>query len=216
MFQKFKVLPETLSKWFSFKREVEKKLNTQSKLKPYLVFDLVHSQETGDAENGTLLNETEANFVAELCKYLNKYHPDKSVGVIAPYQRQVLCIKDLIEKFRLENVDVGTVDGFQGREKDVILLSCVRAKNPKSDTIGFLSNRQRLNVSLTRAKHAMYIICHKNSFRKDVNWNECMTNASDRDLIFKCSFAQADLNHNASLSPFVNQLISSAIELKKL
>lgn len=59
------------------------------------------------------------------------------------------------------------VDAFQGRQKDVIILSCVRA-SPMTDpntvkTIGFVANRQRLNVSLTRAKYAMYIVGHMNS-----------------------------------------------------
>ncbi len=157
------------------------------------------------------MNETEANFVVELCKYLNDKHNTKSIGVIAPYQRQVQYIKDLVQKSRLEKVDVGTVDGFQGREKDVILLSCVRAKNPKSDTIGFLSNRQRLNVSLTRAKYAMYIVCHTSSFRKDSNWNECIKNAVNRNLVFNCSFNQADVS-NKSTSDF-RQIFSSAIDV---
>ncbi len=59
------------------------------------------------------------------------------------------------------------VDAFQGRQKDVILLSCVRATQMTDQTttigIGFVANRQRLNVSLTRAKYAMYILGHMNS-----------------------------------------------------
>jgi senataxin len=173
-----------------------------------MIFDLIDSQETGEAENGTLMNPTEANFVLELCKYLNEKHPAKSIGVIAPYQCQVLYIRELTQKSKLDRIDVGTVDGFQGREKDIILLSCVRAKNPKSDTIGFLSNRQRLNVSLTRAKYALYIICHKNSFKKDANWNECIQNAIERNFIQTCSYTQADLNNE----PCIKQLFPAVIE----
>ncbi len=59
------------------------------------------------------------------------------------------------------------VDAFQGRQKDVILLSCVRATQMTDQIttigIGFVANRQRLNVSLTRAKYAMYILGHMNS-----------------------------------------------------
>ena len=58
-----------------------------------------------------------------------------------------------------------SVDAFQGRQKDVILLSCVRATQTTDSSttttgIGFVANRQRLNVSLTRAKYAMYILGH--------------------------------------------------------
>ena len=63
------------------------------------------------------------------------------------------------------------VDAFQGRQKDVILLSCVRATqmtDVTTTTIGFVANRQRLNVSLTRAKYAMYILGHMNSLNVSI------------------------------------------------
>jgi regulator of nonsense transcripts 1 len=79
-------------------------------------------------------------------------------------------------------VEIGTVDSFQGREKDIIVLSCVRA-NSSTGTIGFLSNRQRLNVSLTRAKYGLFIICNKNSLKINDDWNSCIQDAEDRNLI---------------------------------
>jgi senataxin len=67
--------------------------------------------------------------------------------------------------FRLgSEIEVNTVDGFQGREKDVILLSCVRARH-RTGAIGFLSERQRLNVSLTRAKKTLVVIGHLESLK---------------------------------------------------
>jgi superfamily I DNA and/or RNA helicase len=67
------------------------------------------------------------------------------------------------------------VDAFQGRQKDVIILSCVRATQATDPTtvtgIGFVANRQRLNVSLTRAKYAMYILGHMRS----LNVNICLS-----------------------------------------
>ena len=83
---------------------------------------------------------------------------------------------------RLDNVEVGTVDSFQGREKDLIILSCVRA-NSSTGTIGFLSNRQRLNVSLTRAKYSLFIICNKKSLNINEDWNACIKDDQERNKI---------------------------------
>ena len=54
-------------------------------------------------------------------------------------------------------VDVNTVDGFQGREKDVVIFSCVRAGRGKGRSIGFLSDFRRMNVGITRARSSMLV-----------------------------------------------------------
>ena len=56
----------------------------------------------------------------------------------------------------MPDVEINTVDGFQGREKDIIIMSCVRSND--NGTIGFLSDRRRMNVAITRAKYGLYII----------------------------------------------------------
>ncbi len=75
------------------------------------------------------------------------------IAVITPYDDQV----DLIDrKLDLEDLEVDTVDGFQGREKETVILSLVRSNS--NDNIGFLEDVRRLNVSLTRAKRKLVII----------------------------------------------------------
>lgn len=66
-------------------------------------------------------------------------------------------------------IDVNTVDGFQGQERDIIIMSCVR-----SEGIGFLSDRQRLCVALTRAKYCLYICGNFQTFR--VFWTYTFSN----------------------------------------
>lgn len=61
-------------------------------------------------------------------------------------------------------IDVNTVDGFQGQERDVIIMSCVR-----SQRIGFMSDRQRLCVALTRAKHSLIICGNFNIFMVSIH-----------------------------------------------
>lgn len=82
------------------------------------------------------------------------------VGVISPYKAQVVAIQDALGKRFGGDVDndfslkVSTVDGFQGGEEDVIIISTVRYNNMGS--VGFISNFQRTNVALTRARYDMF------------------------------------------------------------
>lgn len=80
-----------------------------------------------------------------------------SVGVICPYTAQVNAIQEKLGKDYQKNTNfalkVSSVDGFQGSEEDVIILSTVRSN--ASGSVGFLSNPQRANVALTRARYAV-------------------------------------------------------------
>lgn len=82
-----------------------------------------------------------------------------SIGIICPYTAQVLAIQDKLEKKYKTNssfaVKVNSVDGFQGSEEDIIIFSTVRSN--RNGSIGFLSNLQRTNVALTRARCANII-----------------------------------------------------------
>jgi senataxin len=80
-----------------------------------------------------------------------------SIGVISPYKAQVSAIEEKVRKYSKSgngfSVRVRSVDGFQGGEDDVIIISTVRCNG--SGRVGFLSNRQRANVALTRARYTM-------------------------------------------------------------
>jgi senataxin len=82
-----------------------------------------------------------------------------SVGVICPYTAQVLAIQEKIGKMKSDQIEVkvNSVDGFQGGEEDIIILSTVRSNS--DGMVGFLSNRQRTNVALTRARYPILQIC---------------------------------------------------------
>ena len=150
---------------------------------PYMVYDLQSSQEIGDDSTQGIFNPKEAEYVLGLCSHLVKRKKTHlSIGIITPYQRQVQHLKDLFSNNHLSHIEIGTVDGYQGREKDIIIFSSVRARSSDKH-IGFLTNRQRLNVSLTRARHAMYIVCHAESLRVNEDWRRCIENARQRNLI---------------------------------
>jgi superfamily I DNA and/or RNA helicase len=82
-----------------------------------------------------------------------------SIGIISPYNAQVYEIQEEIEQYtRVANskfsVNVRSVDGFQGGEEDIIIISTVRSNG--TGDVGFLSNRQRTNVAMTRARYDVY------------------------------------------------------------
>ncbi|MFA4669747.1 IGHMBP2 family helicase [Pyrococcus kukulkanii] len=98
-------------------------------------------------------NPLEAKIVAEVVKeLLDAGVKPEWIGVITPYDDQ----RDLISMSVPEEIEVKTVDGYQGREKEVIILSFVRSN--KAGEIGFLKDLRRLNVSLTRAKRKLIMI----------------------------------------------------------
>lgn len=108
--------------------------------------------ESKKKDSTSYFNKLEAEIVRDLVdSFLNLGVKNKWIGVITPYDDQV----DLIRSFEL-NIEVNTVDGFQGREKEIIIISFVRS-NEKGE-LGFLTDLRRLNVSLTRAKRKLICV----------------------------------------------------------
>jgi regulator of nonsense transcripts 1 len=109
------------------------------------------------------LNRTEASNIEKLVTYFLKAGvKPHQIGVITPYEGQRAYICSVFQRQTAfnhkayEEIEVASVDSFQGREKDFILLSCVRSN--QNQGIGFLNDPRRLNVALTRAKYGL-VIC---------------------------------------------------------
>ena len=118
-------------------------------------------------------NVVEAAFVVRLVeRVLSLYGVDiaaSGIGVITFYQQQKRLIEQMLAAQLPAGtlVEVSTVDGFQGREKDVIIVSCVRqgkggggsaSKGGRARSIGFVSDVRRMNVALTRGKYGMWVV----------------------------------------------------------
>ena len=114
------------------------------------------------------INKAEAMLcIEELKKYINKIGKERLLderidfGVISPYKAQVQYLRQLVKKdaffkpFR-SLMTINTVDGFQGQERDVILISLVRAN--EDGQIGFLNDLRRMNVAITRARMKLIIL----------------------------------------------------------
>ncbi|KAG7206097.1 hypothetical protein KM043_003491 [Ampulex compressa] len=143
--------------------------------------------------NDKFSNTSEAEFVANiifcmltLTKWEGFGDSCLALGVLTPYNNQRTLILSKIEekmssvpdkvKKRIK-IEVNTVDSFQGQERDVIVMSCVRSQG-----IGFLSDRQRLCVALTRAKHSLILCGNFNTFMRDPMWNALLTDARSRGV----------------------------------
>ncbi|CCE65960.1 hypothetical protein TPHA_0N01790 [Tetrapisispora phaffii CBS 4417] len=101
-------------------------------------------------------NENEAYLVkSHILKLLESNVPQSAIGVISPYRAQISFIKKLI-RAEYPGIEISTVDGFQGREKEVIILSLVRSNDDYK--VGFLKDSRRLNVAITRSKKQLCVI----------------------------------------------------------
>ena len=93
---------------------------------------------------------------AEVRRVLSRGVAPTDIAVIAAYSAQARRLRDVLKVERANGVEVGTVDGFQGREKEVVIVDLVRSND--SGEIGFLANTRRMNVALTRAKRFLLVV----------------------------------------------------------
>jgi predicted DNA helicase len=102
-------------------------------------------------------NEGEAELAAaEVERVLALGVAPADVAVIAPYEAQVQRLRQLLAARLEEGLEVDTVDGFQGREKDAVVVSLVRSN--EAGEVGFLGDVRRMNVALTRARRKLVVV----------------------------------------------------------
>ncbi|KAM0870160.1 hypothetical protein ACQ4PT_040201 [Festuca glaucescens] len=159
---------------------------------PFCFFDIdgIESQPSG---SGSWVNEDEVEFITLLYHQLAMHYPEfnssSQVALISPYRHQVKLLKDHFKSTfgdqSKEVIDVNTVDGFQGREKEVVIFSCVRCN--KEQKIGFVNDYRRMNVAITRARSAVLVIGSASTLQKDEHWNNLVESAKERNHYFKVS-----------------------------
>ncbi|XP_027368476.1 uncharacterized protein LOC113874453 [Abrus precatorius] len=156
----------------------------------------------------SLKNKVEAAAISEIIGSLKKEfvrtRKKVSIGIISPYKAQVFEIQERIKHYisvsdSYFSVSVRSVDGFQGGEEDIIILSTVRCNG--SGKVGFLSNRQRANVALTRAKYCLWILGNAATLiNSDSVWRKLVLDAKQRDCF-----------HNAAEDKKLGQAIEDAL-----
>ncbi|CAL5401989.1 unnamed protein product [Camellia sinensis] len=115
-------------------------------------------EEKKDEEDSTM-NEGEAEVAITHAKRLVQSGVQASdIGIISPYAAQVVLLKMMrSNEDKLKDMEISTVDGFQGREKEAIIISMVRSNS--KEQVGFLSDRRRMNVVVTRARRQCCLVC---------------------------------------------------------
>jgi hypothetical protein len=153
---------------------------------PYTFID---SNSTQTVLKNAICNDGEVGLVKEVIATIkdiittssNSADKQLSIGVITFYRWQKEKLLLMADEDKLTDVEINTVDGFQGAEKDIIIISCVRS----GSSIGFLSEGERLNVALTRAKRSLIILGNINTFeRKSSMWKQLIQDARAKNVVF--------------------------------
>jgi regulator of nonsense transcripts 1 len=155
--------------------------------KPMFFYSITGMEEIS-ASGTSYLNRTEASYVEKVVTYLLRLGVTPSqIGVITPYDGQRKYVSEYMRRSGAlahtlyEAIEVASVDAFQGREKDFILVSCVRSS--ESQGIGFLSDPRRLNVALTRARLGLILLGNPRVLSKNALWAALLLHFKEYDTL---------------------------------
>jgi hypothetical protein len=153
-----------------------------------MLFMVANGNEEMGHSGTSYLNRTEASTVEKIITQMLKsgLTPDQ-IGVVTPYEGQRAFVVSHMQKsgsLRGElyrDIEVASVDSFQGREKDFIIVSCVRSNSQQG--IGFLRDPRRLNVALTRAKYGVIIVGNARLLARNPLWYSLLIHFQERECI---------------------------------
>lgn len=154
-------------------------------LGPYRFFDVKGIQTQGSGHS--FVNIPELNAAIQLYQRLKTDYKtvdfSGKIGIIATYKAQLNELKARFSsKFGesiFDEIEFNTTDAFQGREREIIIFSCVRASITKG--IGFLKDIRRMNVGLTRAKSSLWVLGDSRALRQGEFWNRLIEDSKTRD-----------------------------------
>ncbi|KAI8127757.1 regulator of nonsense transcripts 1 homolog [Lucilia cuprina] len=157
------------------------------------MFFLVTQGQEEIAGSGTsYLNRTEAANVEKITtRFLKAGVKPEQIGIITPYEGQraylvqYMQYQGSLHSKLYQEIEIASVDAFQGREKDIIIMSCVRSNEKQG--IGFLSDPRRLNVALTRSKYGTIIVGNPKILSKQPLWNHLLNFYKDRKVLVEGS-----------------------------
>ncbi|KAF4404609.1 hypothetical protein G4B88_005995 [Cannabis sativa] len=179
----------------------------------YSFINVPHGKEEFDYKHSRM-NMVEVAVVSDIIgsiyKESSRTKKKVRVGVISPYKAQVHVMSEKIgKKYSSDaqsdfSLSIRSVDGFQGGEEDIIIISTVRCN--VNGSVGFLSNRQRSNVALTRARYCLWIVGSGTTLVKSGSvWKKLVIDAKERNCFHN---AEEDKN-------LTNAIIATLLELNQ-
>ena len=153
---------------------------------PYRFFDIQGKESS--ASGHSLVNHQEVTAAIALFRRVTADFREQEfsgmIGIITPYKQQLWELKRRFQsEFSpriLETIEFNTTDAFQGREREIIIFSCVRAS--PSGGVGFLSDIRRMNVGLTRAKSSLFVLGNAQSLLRNEFWGKLVRDARTRGV----------------------------------
>ncbi|XP_018494475.1 putative helicase MOV-10 [Galendromus occidentalis] len=151
-----------------------------------VIFHGVFGSELRESNNPSYFNPEEISVIVSYVRDLlsektktfdGKPIEQRDIGIIAPYRKQVLKLRFILEKYGYSDITVGSTEEFQGQERLVMIISTVRCSQKKfhmnpGQSLGFLRNQKRFNVALTRAKALMIIVGDPRVLNSDYRWRQ--------------------------------------------
>ncbi|CAL1388920.1 unnamed protein product [Linum trigynum] len=176
-------------------------------LRPYLFYDVTHGRESHRGGSVSYQNIHEAQFCVQLYEHLMKTSRSLgigriTVGIITPYKLQLKCLQhefsEILKSEEGKDIYINTVDAFQGQERDVIIMSCVRAS---SHGVGFVADIRRMNVALTRARRALWVMGNASSLMQSDDWAALITDAKARSCFMEMDSLPKDFLGSKGMMP---------------
>ncbi len=182
--------------------------------KNFSFFDIVYGKEIFD--NKSYFNESEVDFSLKIIRQIDKmfkkkimnynhddyfnpksYEKKYKYAVITPYKSQVKLFIEKLSKIKSKlskniDIEINTVDSFQGQERDIVIFSTVRSNFLNDDEysknhtgIGFLNDFRRMNVALSRAKFACFVIGNSNTLKNNSYWKKLIDYCQLNNTFYK-------------------------------
>eukprot|EP00828_Plagiopyla_frontata_P040626 TRINITY_DN5553_c0_g1_i4.p1 TRINITY_DN5553_c0_g1~~TRINITY_DN5553_c0_g1_i4.p1 ORF type:complete len:546 (-),score=59.96 TRINITY_DN5553_c0_g1_i4:18-1655(-) len=174
-------------------REIEGSFPWPNKNKPMFFYNLYGVEEIS-ASGTSYLNRVEVQQIEKIIyQFIKAGVKTNQLGIITPYSGQRAFIVNYLSKNGqlgasvYKEIEVASVDGFQGREKDYIIISCVRSNEGMG--IGFLTDPRRLNVTITRARYGLIICGNAKVLSRDNLWNNLLNHFQTNDVLVEGTLA---------------------------